>query len=81
MNSAIATARWRVPNVTPQVRRSVPRGATVPAPADASASSRSREEQQRALVERTSDLGQGQRARRPVEEPCVEMRLELGHVA
>ncbi len=41
MSSAIATARWRVPNVTPQVRRSVPRGATVPAPADASASSRS----------------------------------------
>ena len=40
-----------------------------------------REQQHGALVERAADLGQRQRARRAIEQPCVEMRLELGHVA
>ena len=81
MNSAIATARWRVPNVTPQVRRSVPRGTTRPAPADVLRFLEIGEQQHGALVERAADLGQRQRARRAIEQPCVEMRLELGHVA
>ena len=80
-NAAIAGARWRVPKVAEQVSRSVPRGTIDAAATGDLGFLEIGQELHAALVERLAGFGERQPARRAVEEPRVEMRLELGDVA